>query len=85
MIDEIKTQLLTEMRKGIPPKIDACIFDYEQSSDDLTQEYGLRFYEDGLVFCWDRYENEVFESYGYYDPEGKREAKSVGVFEVCNV
>ena len=82
MLDEIKTQVLKEMRKGIPPKINACQFDYEKRNDaGWRQSYGLIFCEDGTVFCWDEHENPIARMYDA--PEALQEAEYVGVFEVC--
>ena len=81
MFDLVKTQVLKEMRKGVPPKI-VGIFDYYKA-DALecfhNQGYQLEFFDDGTVFCWEKHQK--FDPYGQ-DPEAVRESDSVGVFEV---
>ena len=82
MVDVVKTQVLKEMRNGIPPKIDAWTFEYYKAGEvDCfhNQYYSLKFFEDGTVICRDAHVKK--DPYERYD-SGLRESNSVGVFEV---
>ena len=85
--DLAKSQLLKEMRTGIPPKIDDLLFSYQKKKqignewEPRAQSFGLRFFDDGTVCCADKHKS----------PEApwapsmlKRRLYSIGVFEVCD-